>query len=110
MIDGQIIDPKSLVKSFPHNGTNDANMFADFVYQMVIEGVVKARDVIVMDNASILCYREAAVLEEILWVDSQILIVFMPARSPELNPIELMWHILVQRFLGYITSQNKKSL
>ena len=47
-------------------------MFADFVYQMVIEGVVKARDVIVMDNASILCYREAAVLEEILWVDSQI--------------------------------------
>ena len=80
-----------------HNGTNDAALFADFVYQMVIEGFLKARDVIVMDNASIHCYREAAVLEEILWVDYQILIVFMPARSPELNPIELLWHILVQR-------------
>ena len=80
-----------------HDGTNDAKMFADFVFQMVIEGFLKPCDVIVMDNDSIHCYREAAVLEEILWVDYQILIVFMPARSPELNPIELLWHILVQQ-------------
>ena len=80
-----------------HNGTNDAAVFVDFVYSMVIDGFLKYGDVIVMENASIHRYREAAVLEEILWVDYHILIVFMPARSPELNPIELLWHILVQR-------------
>ncbi len=37
-----------------------------------------------------------AVLEEILWEDYKILLLFMPTRSPELNPIELMWNILVQ--------------
>lgn len=93
-----------------HDGTNDAKMFADFVYQMVIEGFLKPRDVIVMDNASIHCYREAAVLEEILWVDYQILIVFMPARSPELNPIELLWHILVQRLKNVPLDGNHSSV
>ena len=50
-----------------------------------------------IDNASIHRYRESAVLEEILWEDYKILLIFMPARSPEPNPIELLWHILVQR-------------
>jgi hypothetical protein len=51
----------------------------------------------VIDNASIHWYRELAVLEEILWEDYKVLIVFMPACSPELNPIKLMWNIIVQR-------------
>ena len=36
-------------------------------------------------------------LDEILWQDYGILILFLPAHSPELNSIELMWHILVQQ-------------
>jgi hypothetical protein len=50
----------------------------------------------VIDNASIHPYHDSAVLEEISWEDYKILLIFMPARSPELNPIELMWNILVQ--------------
>jgi hypothetical protein len=80
-----------------HDGTNDATMFLDFVYSMVVDGFLRNGDVLVIDNASIHWYRELAVLEEILWEDYKILIVFMPARSPELNPIKLMWNTPVQR-------------
>jgi hypothetical protein len=80
-----------------HDGTNDAFMFTEFVYSMVVDGFLRNGDVLVIDNASIHRYRDAAVLEEILWEDYKILLIFMPARSPELNPIELMWNILVQR-------------
>jgi hypothetical protein len=55
------------------------------------------QDVLVIDNASIHRYRDLAVLEEILWEVYKILLIFMPVRSPELNPIELMWNILIQR-------------
>jgi hypothetical protein len=64
---------------------------------MVVDGFLRNGDVLVIDNATIHHYRDAAVLEEILWEDYKILLIFMPARSPELNPIELMWNILVQR-------------
>ncbi len=79
-----------------HDGTNDATMFSDFVYLMVVDGFLRNGDVLVIDNVSIHWYGELAVLEEILWEDYKILIVCMPARSPELNPIKLMWNILVQ--------------
>jgi hypothetical protein len=80
-----------------HDGTNDAFIFSEFVYSMVVDGFLRSGDVLVIDNASIHRYRESAVLEEILWEDYKILLIFMPAQSPELNPIELLWHILVQR-------------
>jgi hypothetical protein len=79
-----------------HDGTNDSTRFLDFVYSMVVDGFLRNGDVLVIDNASIHWYRELAVVEEILWEDYIILIVFMPARSPEPNPIKLMWNILVQ--------------
>ncbi len=63
---------------------------------MVVDGFLRNGDALVIDNASIHCYRDSAVLEEILWEDYKILLIFMPTRSPELNPIELMWNILVQ--------------
>ncbi len=73
-----------------HDGTNDAFTFSEFVYSMVVDGFLRNGDVLVIDNASIHCYRDSAVLED------KILLIFMPAHSPELNPIELMWNILVQ--------------
>ncbi len=80
-----------------HDGTNDAFTFSECVYSMVVDGFLRNGDVLVIDNASIHRYHASAVLEEILWEDYKILLIFMPARSPELNPIELMWNILVQR-------------
>jgi hypothetical protein len=79
-----------------HDGTNDATMFLDFVYSMVVDGFLRNGDVLVIDNASIHWYCELAVLEEFLGEEYKILIDFMPACSPELNPIKLMWNMLVQ--------------
>ncbi len=76
-----------------HDGTNDAFTFSEFVYSMVVNGFLRNGDVLVIDNASIHCYHDSAVFEEFY----KILLIFMLACSPELNPIELMWNILVQR-------------
>ncbi len=79
-----------------HYGTNDAFTFSEFVYSIIVDGFLRNGDVLMIDNASIHRCRDLAVLEEILWEDYKILLIFMPGRSPELNPIELMWNILVQ--------------
>ena len=52
---------------------------------------------LVLDNAAIHHYQESTNLGDYLWYDHGILITFLPTRAPELNPIEQMWHILVQR-------------
>ena len=36
-------------------------------------------------------------MDDELWEDYGITVLFLPPRSPELNPIELVWNILVQR-------------
>jgi hypothetical protein len=48
-------------------------------------------------------------LEEFLWdcLDSEgdpmhILVVFLPAYAPELNPIELCWHMFVRKYYGKV--------
>lgn len=65
---------------------------------MVADGTLVRGDVLVMDNAAIHNYKESADLEEILWDNFEIVIVFLPTRAPELNPIELLcWHTLVRR-------------
>jgi hypothetical protein len=79
-----------------HDGTNDAFTFSEFVYSMVVDGFLRNGDVLVIDSASIHRYHDSAVLEEILWEDYKIVLIFMPTCSPELNPIELIWNILVQ--------------
>ncbi len=80
-----------------HDGTNDAFTFSECVYSMVVDGFLRNGNVLVIDDASIHCYCDSAVLEEIFWEDYKILLIFTPTCSPELNPIELIWNILVQR-------------
>ncbi len=36
-------------------------------------------------------------LEDWLWEDHSVLVLFLPARAPEWNPIELLWNCLTQR-------------
>ena len=50
-----------------------------------------------LDNAAIHDGKEKTVLGEWLWTNFEIYVLFLPPRSPELNPIELVWGILVQR-------------
>ncbi len=51
----------------------------------------------VLDNAAIHCSGDNSVLEEWLWDQFGVLVLFIPPQSPELNPTELVWNAMVQR-------------
>ncbi len=64
---------------------------------MVADETLVRGNVLVMDNVAIHHCRELSALEDVLWDEFQIAILFLPTRAPELNPIELLWNIMVQR-------------
>jgi transposase len=73
--------------------------FMAFVRWLIVLGWLQEGDVICLDNARIHTGGEAVVLEGLLWNYERdgrrlrILTVFLPTRAPELNPIELVFHI-----------------
>ncbi len=71
---------------------------------MVADETLVRGNVLVMDNAAIHHYHESSVLEDVLWNEFEIAIIFPPTRAPELNPIKLMWHILVQHIKCIVLS------
>jgi transposase len=87
------------------NGT--AECFVAFCEMMVGSGWLRHNEIIVMDNAAIHTGGESADLEEFFWnteVDGRplhILVIYLPTRSPELNPIELIFHIFSRRVISY---------
>ena len=92
------IDPRvSPVRYGITVNTNDASSFSSQIIMAINAGWLLRGDVLVLDNAAIHCGGENTDLEEWLWVNFQIFLVFLPARTPEWNPIELVWNILVQR-------------
>jgi hypothetical protein len=96
------IDPRTVPFDFYINeGTNDAEDFSDAVEMAVLKGFLLPGDVLILDNASIHRFKEAESLEDWLWDNFYILLIFLPTRSPELNPIELLWHILVARLKNW---------
>ena len=58
---------------------------------------MQAGDVLVLDNAANHTGKGNTVLEDCLWEEHMVLVLFLPARAPEWNPIELMWNCLTQR-------------
>jgi hypothetical protein len=60
--------------------TNDAETFCKCVEQSVAKGFLRRGDTLVLDNASIHRYRAASTLEDWLWEDFGILLVFLPTR------------------------------
>ena len=92
-----------------NNGT--ASVFVQFIESMIVSGWLSTNDVIIMDNATIHNGVEARIIEDLLWetvVDGQALnciVVFLPARSPELNPIEQVFHILSRRIRSFMYQQ-----
>jgi transposase len=56
---------------------------------------------LIMDNASIHTGGEAEIVEDMLWHAMEVLVVYLPTRSPELNPIELIFHILARRLRSF---------
>ena len=78
-------------------GNNNADNFAIQVQLAVSTGCLLPYDVLVLDNAAIHTGGVNATLEDWLWVNFRIFLLLLPARTPEWNPIELVWNILVQR-------------
>jgi transposase len=83
------------------NGTSEA--FVGFLTYLITKRFLLHDEFLIMDNATIHIRGNARVIEDILWetiVDGHplhILVIYLPTRSPELNPIELVFHILAMR-------------
>ena len=54
-------------------------------------------DILVLDRAAIHTGGPNTNLEDWLWDNFRIFLLLLPARTPEWNPIELVWNIMVQR-------------
>jgi hypothetical protein len=85
----------------------DSAAFLLFVEGLIVSGWFEAGDVLVMDNAAIHTGGEAVIVENLLWdyqlngVPLRVLVVYLPTRSPELNPIELLFHVLARRIQSW---------
>ena len=85
----------------------DADFFMTFIRSMVESGFLLPKEVLVLDNAAVHRGAAAAVLEDFLWnatingIQLQVLVLYLPTRSPELNPIELVFHILARRIRSH---------
>jgi len=75
---------------------HDAIDFATSVEQATKCSFLKPGDVLVLNNAQIHSDSENEVLETFLWNQCGIHLLWLPAHSPEMNPMELLWNILVQ--------------
>lgn len=67
-------------------GTTDTESFRSYVSQVLVP-VLKPDDIVVMDNLS--PHKSDPTLALITRAGAQVL--FLPAYSPDLNPIEKMW-------------------
>jgi hypothetical protein len=75
----------------------DADLFSMEIEAAIAMRFLRAGDVLVLDNAANHTGKGNTVLEDWLWEDHSVLVLFLPARAPEWNPIELMWNCLTQR-------------
>lgn len=67
-------------------GAVNAEVFRSYIREILLP-TLKAGDILVMDNLSAHKDREALDLLK----DAGVTVRFLPAYSPDLNPIELMW-------------------
>jgi transposase len=73
---------------------NDSTAFCEFIDKAIIKGFLLEGDVLVLDNAAIHNKADSTNLFEFLWDNFGILLISLPTRAPELNPIELLWNTL----------------
>jgi transposase len=88
------------------NGT--AAAFVSFCQMMVVSRWLRHDDeIIVMDNAATHTGGESEELERFFGetiIDGRplhILVIYLPTRSPDLNPIELVFHMFARRVISY---------
>jgi hypothetical protein len=77
--------------------TNDSAAFCEFIDKAIvtiIKGFLLPGDILVLDNTAIHVKGESTNLLDFLWDHCEILVICLPARAPELSPIELLWNTL----------------
>jgi transposase len=85
----------------------DSHSFVAFVNHLIVSGFIRHGKVVAMDNARTHTGGVAEMAADLLWnavVDgraSHVLATCLPTRSPELNPTELVFHILARRIQSF---------
>jgi hypothetical protein len=81
--------------------------YVTFLEHLILIGWFERGDILIQDHATIHDQAKAKIAEDLLWgtvVNGQPLHVLtapLPARAPELNPIELVFHVLAKRLKSY---------
>ena len=95
------------ISNFLGQENHDSFAFRFFVEDAIVTGWLKRGDIIVCDNSRIHEGGFNVDLSEFLWdvlgsdgEPLRILLLPLPTRSPELNPIELLWNTLVMQLKG----------
>jgi len=83
----------------------DAASFTAYIEILLGMGWFEEYDVLIMDNAAIHTGGEANIVADLLWETSRVLVLPLPTRAPELNPIELVFHILARRLRSFKYNQ-----
>ena len=84
-----------------HDGSNDSFEFAADLETAARLGFLRPGDFLILDNASIHSQGDNDDLDDYMWETYGVFIVFLPTRTPEWNPTELVWRMLVQRLRYY---------
>ena len=76
---------------------NDTDNFALELEYMIHSGFIVRGQVLVLvlDKAAVHTGKENTVLQEYLWEEYGTILLFLPPRSPEWNPMEQVWKHLV---------------
>lgn len=70
--------------------------FLAYILEMVRSGFMTPGDVLVLDNARIHSTDYCEYLSDTLWTMVHVRVIYLPAYSPELNPIELCFNYFSQ--------------
>ena len=93
--------------------SGNAIMFKSFILNMIRSHFLTPGDILVCDNARIHTGSDCTYLRDDMWECCGIFLLLLPTYHPELNPIELIFNILIQRiryngsrYLDYIRRQD----
>ena len=100
IISGNPRKPKPVAYTIGRNNGTAASFLA-FITFLLENQWFEPWDILIMDNAAIHTGGEAEIVRDLLWYSRRVLVVYLPTRAPELNPIEQIFHILCRRIRSF---------